>query len=97
MPRTIYVCEYCKAQFEDRMDARWCEIQHQHRIPVLIKNEEFLHELIREHKNPCDYCEHSYYVYGTELNCDCRDKCQRMFQDYLLFVGKELKDSGLYQ
>ena len=97
MPKTVYVCEYCKTQFENRMDARWCEIQHEHRIPALIHNEEFLHELIREYKNPCDYCERSYYVYGTEWNCDCQDKCRRMFQDYRLFIGKEFRDNELYQ
>ena len=40
MPITVYVCEHCGKQWHSRMDARWCEIQHEHRIPVLIKNEE---------------------------------------------------------
>ena len=38
-----------------------------------------------------------YYVYGTEWNCDCHDRCRKMFQDYRLFVSKELEDSELYQ
>lgn len=97
MPKKVYICEYCKAQFENRMDARWCEIQHEHRTQALINNREFLHELLREHKSPCDYCGRPYYVYGTEWNCDCQNKCRRMFQDYQLFIGKELKDSELYQ
>lgn len=97
MAKTVYICEHCCRIFENKMDARRCEIQHEHRMPELIKNENFLYELLKEHKDPCNYCSHTYYVYGTEWNCDCHDKCRKMFQDYRLFVSKELENSELYQ
>jgi hypothetical protein len=85
MPKTIYVCEYCKRQFESRMDARWCEIQHETKEGRLVRNTNFLEELKRNHKNPCLYCQRPYYVYGTEFHCECSKHCK----DYNLFIVKE--------
>ena len=56
MPKTIYICEYCKRQFEKRIDASWCEIQHEHKDNYLIRNQKFLDELKRNNINPCLEC-----------------------------------------
>lgn len=86
MPKTIYICEYCKCQFKKRIDASWCEIQHKHKDNYIIRNQEFLNELKRNNINPCLECQRSYVVYGTELNCECEKFCK----DYNLFSGKVL-------
>lgn len=85
MAKKVYVCEYCKTQFENRMDARWCEIKHETKEGHLVRNTNFLEELKENHKNPCLYCQRSYLVYGTEFNCDCDKYCR----DYNLFIVKE--------
>ena len=95
MAKTVYICEHCHKQYNDRMDARWCEIQHETNTPELIQNSAFLQELIKDNKNPCEYCGHSYLIYGTELNCDCENKCYKGNNNYLLFVGRG-KNNGIY-
>lgn len=87
MPKTIYICEYCQRQFNARIGARWCEIQHETKDNYLLKNQEFLNELKQNNINPCWACQRSYVVYGSELNCECEKFCK----DYNLFIGKVTK------
>lgn len=86
MPKTIYVCEYCRTIYEKRMDARWCEIQHEQRDGYIGQNDCVKKALRREGSNPCDYCGRAYYVYGSEFNCECEPKCK----NYSLFLAKEI-------
>ena len=87
MPKTIYICEYCHRQFNERISARWCEIQHENKDDYLLKNQAFLNELKQNNINPCWACQRSYVVYGSELNCECENFCK----DYNLFIGKVIK------
>ena len=86
MPKTIYVCEYCRTIYEKRMDARWCEIQHEQRDGYIAQNESIMRALKKEKANLCDYCGRAYYVYGSEFNCECEPKCK----NYNLFLAKEI-------
>ena len=86
MPKTIYVCEYCRKPYEKRMDARWCEIQHEHNDANLRHNESIVTNILKESGNPCDYCGRAYYVYGREFNCECESKCK----NHSLFLAKEI-------
>lgn len=85
MPITIYVCEHCGKTWPTRMDARWCEILHEHNDKHLITQEQVLEEIKRSRKDPCKYCGRHYYVYGNELNCQCQKNCN----NFNLFVLKE--------
>ena len=85
MPITVYVCEHCGRPWPSRMDARWCEIQHEHNDRKLIKQEQFLNDIKKNHSDPCRYCGRSYYVYGIEMNCECSKNCK----NYSLFSLKE--------
>ena len=63
----IYKCDYCKKEYDNFNDCVACEMTHMTELEKLKTqihlNEEFL----------CDYCDHSYYVYGCELNCSCKE------------------------
>ena len=85
MPITVYVCEHCGQSWPSRMDARWCEVLHEHKDNRLIEQAQFLQELKCSEKDPCQYCGRNYYVYGTEMNCECSKNCK----NYNLFVIKE--------
>jgi len=85
MPKTVYVCEYCHTAYPNRMDARWCEILHEHKTGLGLYNERVMAEIKRLNQNPCDYCRRAYYVYGSEWNCDCQKNCH----NFSLFIAKE--------
>lgn len=85
MPIKVYICEYCRKPYVNRMDARWCEILHEQHSGINYYNENAIKAIKKEGKNPCDYCNRGYYVYGSDFNCDCFNKCN----NYSLFIAKE--------
>lgn len=77
----IYKCDTCGKEFNNSRECSICEISHMSpadRIKFMI---------MLDCGNICDYCEHSYYVYGCEQDCTYKD-C-RYFNAYKDFVPTE--------
>ena len=85
MAKKVYICEHCGKLWSSRMDARWCEILHEHNDKNLIAQAQFLQELKQSQNDPCRYCEQGYYIYGTDFVCACGTKCK----DYCFFSLKQ--------
>lgn len=64
--KTVYKCEVCGKEF---LSGKECEA---HEVSHGTLNVDVIVELLRLEQDPCDYCGHSYYVYGCEM--DCPDK-----------------------
>ena len=63
-----YECEYCGEQFESLYRCRVHEASH------FTGVKKIKYELINSHEEYiCDYCKHSYYVYGCERDCKFND------------------------
>ena len=89
MSKTIYICEYCQKHYNTQLAAQLCEIRHQQdkNDPQYV-NREILMKIIREDNTPCLFCEHSYLVYGSELNCECDLHCKEY--SHFQFINKNL-------
>lgn len=62
--QTIYKCDVCGREFGSAWICRSHEASH---FPDV---ERVKYELVHDKKEDiCDYCDHSYYVYGCEQNC----------------------------
>lgn len=87
MAKAIYICEYCHTGFNTRTEARMCEISHEFTSDTIRNNDKSLGVIMAEGKDPCDFCERAYYVYGSERNCDCVKNCK----NYDLFWNKYIQ------
>ena len=61
---TIYKCDTCGQEFKSAKECRICEASHMN--PV----DKIKYMIMLECKEVCDYCDHSYYVYGCERDCE---------------------------
>lgn len=70
MPVKCWKCCTCGKIYTDIKKAQVCELSHMDlendKIKYYINN-------ILVGENVCDYCKHSYYVYGCEQECDIKD------------------------
>ena len=79
---TIYKCDVCGREFESSLVCRSHEASH------FTGVERQKYDLIHDHEaDICDYCKHSYYVYGCEQDCDHKDCSMR--NEYKDFVPAE--------
>lgn len=90
---TVYKCDFCGKEFKTKRECEICEISHvsyKDAVKIMIMSYD---------RDPCDYCDHSYYVYDIERNCkrDCKCKeCQRD-NNYRDFIPTEpLQDKSRY-
>lgn len=60
----FYKCDYCGGVYKNREDCMKCEMSH------MPKDEKIKTQLIDDGEFVCNYCEHSYFVYGCEQDCD---------------------------
>lgn len=65
---TIYKCDKCGAEFRNSRECRQHESSHYEgagkiKYDLMYSAEERI----------CDYCDHSYYVYGCEQDCSYED------------------------
>lgn len=76
-----YGCTCCGTVYNREIDALMCEERH---LLDGEKDKYSRYDLIRifnliesRGSDPCDYCEHAYYVYGCEQECSFRNsgKC----------------------
>ena len=61
---TIYKCDTCGQEFKSAKECRICEASHMN--PV----DRIKYMIMLECKEVCYYCDHSYYVYGCERDCE---------------------------
>lgn len=64
-----YKCDFCGREFKTKRECAICEISHM-TYENAVKN-----MILAYGKEPCGYCEHSYYVYGIERACKYKE-CQ---------------------
>lgn len=72
-----YECTCCDTIYEREIDALMCEERHL----LEGKDDNYscydlcrIYNLIESRgSDPCDYCKHSYYVYGCEQECSFRN------------------------
>ena len=76
-----YKCDYCGEVFNDYDKCLAHEYEHQNddvsRAKYLIR--------YNLRKDLCDYCEHSYFVYGCEIDCQFKKNCNYK-NNYELFA-----------
>ena len=63
----IYRCDVCGQEFKNQKKCRVCEASHMGNI------DRTKYLLMINCQEICDYCEHSYYVYGIDRNCEHKD------------------------
>lgn len=76
-----YKCDYCGEMFKDYSACLLHEYEHQ-------ANANDRARYLASHsmrKNLCDFCEHSYLVYGCEQSCAFLKECNFM-NDYQKFA-----------
>ena len=85
--KTIYICEKCGQEFENKSEAyiheRACMDEIEKEKASLMYEEEF--------SNPygqvvCRHCNNHYFAYGGELNCKYSEVCGKG-TNYRYFVG----------
>lgn len=86
---TIYKCDTCGREFKNLKECKMCEASHMtpiDKIKYMI--------LLNNRKMVCDYCDKSYYVYGCEVDCDCKE-CgyANMYKDFI--PTKPLHDKSI--
>lgn len=72
---TLYKCDTCGQEFADKDMCFIHELSH-----IKTKNERIEHTIVYYGKEPCDYCENSYYAYGCERDCGCKVPCNNYDQ-----------------
>lgn len=76
---TIYKCDKCGAEFRNSRECRQHESSHYEgagkiKYDLMYSAEEHI----------CDYCDHSYYVYGCEQDCEYKDcKYSNNYKDFV--------------
>ena len=79
---TYYRCDHCGEEFRNARECRTHESSHYDgaekiKYNLMYSSEECI----------CDYCEHSFYVYGCEQDCSYED-C-RFLNNYKDFIPVE--------
>lgn len=59
-----YECEYCRKQFDTKVECQKHEILHLHDVDKL---KYYVTNVLND--DLCSYCANSYYVYGCERSC----------------------------
>lgn len=72
---TLYKCDTCGKEFNSKHDCFICECSH-----IENENECIKQVIIYNKKDPCDYCNRSYYAYGCERDCECKVPCNNYDQ-----------------
>lgn len=80
-----YECDYCQAQFNSESDCRVHEILHLGGIEELKYYVKYIANI-----DICRYCDNTYWVYGSERNCNYKDCNAR--NNYKDFQGESLND-----
>ena len=80
---TRYVCSYCGKEFVDKATCR------RHEMVEHGKYNEIAAAYLVSGKNPCDFCNNAYYVYGCEFDCKHKMDCQYR-NGYKHFDGKDV-------
>ena len=65
--KILYQCEGCNEIYNNEYDCRECEMSHMQAIDVLK------YKIKWQKRCACDYCDHSFYVYGCECDCGFND------------------------
>ena len=78
---TIYKCETRGQEFKSPKECRMCEASH------MVSVDRIKYMIMLNCGNVCDYCNHSYYVYGCEQDCEYKD-C-RHSNNYKDFIPTE--------
>lgn len=60
----FYKCDYCGKMYANEDQCFKCEITH------MPDDEKIKANLINDGEFVCNYCDHSYFVYGCEQDCD---------------------------
>lgn len=69
---TVYRCDVCYREFDSAQGCRNHERTH------FDGNNQIKYDLLNSDvNNICDYCQHSYYVYGCERDCSHKN-CSRV-------------------
>lgn len=64
---TIYRCDKCGKEFDTSLACTAHEMSHSGEYTNLK------YYLLNTINDICDYCKHSYYVYGCEQDCQYKD------------------------
>lgn len=77
-----YVCSHCGKEFIGEATCRYHE---------MVKHGGY-NEVAADYlvcgRNPCDFCDNAYYVYGCEFDCKYKTEC-RYRNGYKYFSGKD--------
>ena len=89
-----YKCDFCGREFKTKRECAICEISH-------ISYEDAVKNMITAYgKDPCRYCEHSYYVYGIDGDCkyiECKYRECKQDNNCCNFIPTEpFQDKGGY-
>lgn len=91
MPRHIafYSCNICGTGFSNSSDAIRCELKHivesdGHDLDKIGATSSVFSGLFNKYNTVCNFCKHSYLVYGCELNCS-KKECNfwNNYKDYI--------------
>lgn len=65
--KIFYECEYCNKTYSDYYECLTCEMSH------MSYDEQIKTKLHGAGATVCDFCDHSYYVYGCERDCEYKN------------------------
>ena len=86
-----FKCEYCGQVFNDTKTCLEHEISH---YPCSEQKKKILAKCNYNGKTPCDYCDHAFYVYGCEFDCEYKTKCNRNeMWPYWVYKNQENKEN----
>lgn len=66
---TKYICDVCGREFDT--SSKCIKHEEEHCYPTSLEIIRTLREMCKP--KICDYCDHSYYVYGCEQDCKFHD------------------------
>ena len=95
----VYRCSFCGKEYYNKQKCSNHELSHFANMSKIIK------DVLGKGKEVCDYCDHSYYVYGCERDCDRYKECRNKNSDYKDFVPtlplrnkkKELESENIWE
>ena len=62
-----YKCDFCGREFKNKGECKICEMSH-------MTYKDAVKSMIMSYgRDPCDYCDHSYYVSGVERDCKFKE------------------------
>lgn len=89
--KTLYACEFCRTVYEDEYKAMRCEFSHLE-CKTLLHDPATVEIFCRNYLNTniCHFCEHAYYAYGCDLDCQ-KKECRMSYPDKPSFTLKKDK------